>query len=92
MLALRHHPHIGRGPRLGRPRRPRAAGESSAPEHVAPGRGGGMWEGLWERGLEVRVFSYGVLFLFPKSNQQAPFLGSLLEDALFEVCIGLLRI
>ena len=24
-----------------------------------------MWEGLWERGLEVRVFSYGVLFLFP---------------------------
>ena len=65
MLALRHHPHIGRGPRLGRPRRPRAAGESSAPEHVAPGRGGGMWEGLWERGLEVRVFSYGVLFLFP---------------------------
>ena len=23
-------------------------GNQGAPEHVAPGRGGGMWEGLWE--------------------------------------------
>ena len=28
-----------------------------------------MWEGLWERGLEVRVFSYGVLFLFPSTER-----------------------
>ena len=28
-----------------------------------------MWEGLWERGLEVRVFSYGVRFLFPSTDR-----------------------
>ena len=34
-----------------------------------------MWEGLWERGLEVRVFSYGVLFLFPSTDRILGVLG-----------------
>ena len=35
-----------------------------------------MWEGLWERGLEVRVFSYGVLFLFPSTERALIWFGT----------------
>ena len=34
----------------------------------SPGGGRGMWEQVWEPRIEVRVFSYGVRFLFPRST------------------------
>ena len=45
-------------------------GNQGAPEHVAPGGGRGMWEQVWEPRLEVRVFRYGVRFLFPSTTSR----------------------